>query len=114
MVGLASGSITVDGIDIAELPHSLVSSRLVALPQEVYILDGSVRLNVDPTTEISDENIILALEKVQLWDNIKTRGGLDAIVDDKFLSPGESQLLVFARAMVRKSKVLILDEFTSR
>jgi ABC-type multidrug transport system fused ATPase/permease subunit len=114
MLNLDSGSITIDNINLTQLSHDFVSSKLIALPQEVYILEGSVRLNIDPTKEIPDANIVLVLEKVQLWEKINARGGLDAIVDDKFFSTGEAQLLVFARAMLRKSKVLILDEFTSR
>nr|POE50464.1 isoform 3 of canalicular multispecific organic anion transporter 2 [Quercus suber] len=108
-----SGSITIDGVDIATLPHEYVRSRLVALPQDTFIFDGTIRLNVDPTQAIADDRLITVLERVQLWSKIQARGGLDAVANDKFFSPGEAQLLVFARAMLRESKVLILDEFTS-
>lgn len=114
MLDLDRGSIKIDGIDIANIPHEYVRAKLVALPQEVFILDGSIRLNVDPAATSSDEEILAALEKVQLLNKILARGGLDATVNDDFFSQGEEQLLVFARAMLRKSKVLILDEFTSR
>jgi ABC-type multidrug transport system fused ATPase/permease subunit len=109
-----SGVITIDGLDISTIPHEHIRSRLAAVPQDVYIFDGTVRLNVDPNRTLSDEEIKHALEKVQLWSKIEQRGGLDAAIHDKFFSQGESQLLVFARAMLRKSKVLILDEFASR
>lgn len=90
----------------------------MALPQQAFIMDGSVRFNVDPFGTASEENIIEALRTVQLWSKIEKKGGLDTLVDDSLLSLGEGQLLVFARAMLKgnatQSKVLILDEFTSR
>ncbi|KAJ0323560.1 hypothetical protein Brms1b_001440 [Colletotrichum noveboracense] len=113
MLDLDSGSITVDGIDLSTLPHEYVRSHLVAVPQESYIFDGSVRLNIDPTETVPDSDVVEALEKVQLWVKVEERGGLDALIDDKFFSQGEAQLLVFARAMLRKGRVLILDEITS-
>ncbi|EQB44229.1 ABC transporter [Colletotrichum gloeosporioides Cg-14] len=113
MLDLDSGSITIDGIDLSTLPHEYVRSHLVAVPQESYIFDGSVRLNVDPTETLPDSDVVEALEKVQLWSKVEERGGLDALIDDKFFSQGEAQLLVFARAMLRKGRVLILDEITS-
>ncbi|KAF5511663.1 ABC transporter atnG [Colletotrichum siamense] len=113
MLDLDSGSITIDGVDLSTLPHEYVRSHLVAVPQESYIFDGSVRLNIDPSGTVPDSDVVEALEKVKLWGKIEERGGLDALIDDKFFSQGEAQLLVFARAMLRKGKVLILDEITS-
>ena len=114
LMSLDSGSITVDDIDLSTVPHEHIRSQLTTVPQDAYILDGTVRLNVDPEETATDEEIKQVLDKVQLWAKIEQRGGLDATMNDKFLSQGEMQLLVFARAMLRKSKVLILDEFTSR
>ncbi|KAI8257462.1 ABC transporter [Colletotrichum sp. SAR 10_77] len=113
MLDLDGGSIIIDGIDLSTLPHEYVRSHLVAVPQESYIFDGSVRLNIDPTGTVPDSDVVEALDKVQLWGKVEERGGLDALIDDKLFSQGEAQLLVFARAMLRKGKVLILDEITS-
>ncbi len=109
-----SGSIHIDGVDIRTLPHEYLRTHLVALPQDSYIFDGTVRLNVDPEGIATDEEITAALKKVRLWSKVESRGDLDSVIQDDFFSPGESQLLVFARAMLRRSRVLILDEFTSR
>lgn len=111
---LEGGSIRIDGIDLRALPHEFVRTHLVALPQDSYVFDGTIRLNVDPTQTSSDDKIVDVLKKVKLWSKIEARGDLDSVISDDFFSPGQSQLLVFARALLRESKILILDEFTSR
>ncbi|KAK1984403.1 ABC transporter [Colletotrichum cereale] len=113
LMDLDAGSITIDGVDVSTLPHEYVRSKLVAVPQESYIFDGTVRLNLDPGETAPDSEVVTVLKKVQLWDKVAERGGLDAVIDDRFFSQGEAQLLVFARAMLRKGKVLILDEISS-
>ncbi|KAL8671339.1 MAG: hypothetical protein Q9168_004163, partial [Polycauliona sp. 1 TL-2023] len=82
MVELKSGSITIDGIDISTIPRSEVRSRIIGLPQDVLLLSGTVRLNVDPYKQSSDEAIIGALRDVRLWNNIQEKGGLDVHVDE--------------------------------
>jgi ATP-binding cassette, subfamily C (CFTR/MRP), member 1 len=118
LVDLDAGSITIDGVDLSAVPPELVRTKLVAVPQDAYTLDGTVRRNVDPTGSASDEDVLGVLDRVRLRAKVEARGGLDAAVSsgggDNHFSQGEVQLLVFARAMLRKSKVLIVDEFTSR
>lgn len=115
LVEISSGSITIDDIDIATIPRSLLRSRFATIPQDSFILSGSIRTNADPTSESTDADIIMALEKVGLWPVITARGGLDGTLLDQPLSQGQQQLFGLARAMLRRarSKILVLDEATS-
>lgn len=114
MLDLDSGHITIDGIDLTLLPPDFVRSHIVAHPQEVFIMDGTLRANVDPLGIAEDADIKFALKRVQLWDRLANDDGLDTEIDKSSLSPGEAQLLAFSRTLVRKSKILIVDELTSR
>jgi ATP-binding cassette, subfamily C (CFTR/MRP), member 1 len=113
MLELDRGSISIDGVDISKLPHDFVRKRLVGSPQEAFILDSTVRFNLDPFETQQDAQLIWVLDRLQLWTKIEALGGLEAVLSDGVLSPGEAQLLVLGRAMLRRSKVLILDEATS-
>ncbi|KAI5267437.1 putative multidrug resistance protein [Aureobasidium subglaciale] len=124
----STGTVTIDNINLSTIPRQKIRSSIIAIPQEPYILSGTVRFNVAPhcapfseldtktsSNVISDHAIIAALETVQLWSIIARRGGLSIPIKDLGLSQGQKQLFCLARALLRKSeaKILILDEATS-
>jgi ATP-binding cassette, subfamily C (CFTR/MRP), member 1 len=114
MIDVWGGKITVDGLDLSTIPREEIRTRLVGVPQDAFLMVGSVRLNADPTENLSDEAIQSALESVNLWEIIEDNGGLDGQIDELHLSHGQKQLFCLARAMLRPSPILILDEATSR
>jgi ATP-binding cassette, subfamily C (CFTR/MRP), member 1 len=115
MVDLHGGQIIVDGLDISTLPREEVRARLVGVPQDAFLIEGSsVRANADPHQGPSDAAIEDAMRAVELWDIIAEKGGLDVPIEELHLSHGQKQLFCIARAILRPSPIVVLDEATSR
>lgn len=114
LLELDTGSVTIDGVDISTIPRQEVRLRLNTLPQEPFFLQASIRDNVDLLHLSDDESIIAALRSVNLWQMLEERGGLDEMISEELLSHGQRQLFCLARAIVKPSSIVIIDEATSR
>ncbi|KAK2865713.1 hypothetical protein Q7C36_001769 [Tachysurus vachellii] len=112
----AEGSISIDGINISTLGLHTLRSRLTIIPQDPVLFAGTLRMNLDPFEVFGDEEIWKVLELSHLKEFVVTLpAGLQHEVSEggENLSVGQRQLLCLARALLRKSKILILDEATA-
>ena len=112
----AGGQIKIDNRDISSLGLQTLRSSLTIIPQDPVLFTGTLRMNLDPFNKSSTHDLWRALELAHLKSYVSSlSGGLDHLVSEggDNLSVGQRQLLCLARACLRKTKILLLDEATA-
>jgi ABC-type multidrug transport system fused ATPase/permease subunit len=112
MLRQEGGAIIIDGVDAARVPLAVLRQRMAIIPQDAVLFAGTVRYNLDPSGDCPDSKLWDALRVAQLASVVT---GLDqeVVENGENFSMGQRQLFCLARAFLKKSRILCLDEATA-
>lgn len=113
MVPISDGAITIDGVQIHDLQVNYLRRKMCCIPQEPFLFEGSVRGNLDPLSQSSDQDLWKAIQESHS-SHLVTSLDDQIMGNESSLSCGQRQLLCLARCLLSRSKIVCLDEATAQ
>ena len=109
------GEIRFDNDEISKPDLKTLRRNITIIPQDPHLFNDTLRANVDPLSQFSDEKIINILKGFDIWSKFESGDGLAYKIESEGgnLSEGEKQLLCLVRALLKKSKLILMDEATA-
>ena len=109
------GNIFIDDVDIQNINLKILREKISILPQEPFIIESTLRDNIDPLNKYKDEDILKIVDDLCMFKNLENQQKLNFEIKEngKNLSTGEKKLICFARTIIKRNKIVIIDEATS-